>query len=327
MNKDCIVYDIKKDTEVHWLDGYLIKVPKSKDFNYEYILFIPKNINENTTLIIEGSNCTISVSDLESAKDIILKEGLYPSLPIYDVANELGLPVLFPLFPRIYNGEETIYNHMLSSNSLDNSTLKIKELGLERVDLQLINMFKDAKKRLMEENINIEDKFIIDGFSASAKFANRFTLLHPEYVELCVAGGVSGVLTLPLKELNGEKLLYPIGLGDFDTNIEMFKNVRQFYYMGNLDNKNDPFLFNEDGIVKNSGIIKADELKQIINIFGIDSIKDRWPKTQRIYKDLGINAVFETYNGFGHDPRCAKKDIKNEIEKILELQNRYTKNH
>ena len=145
MNKDCIVYDIKKDTEVHWLDGYLIKVPKSKDFNYEYILFIPKNINENTTLIIEGSNCTISVSDLESAKDIILKEGLYPSLPIYDVANELGLPVLFPLFPRIYNGEETIYNHMLSSNSLDNSTLKIKELGLERVDLQLINMFKDVE--------------------------------------------------------------------------------------------------------------------------------------------------------------------------------------
>ena len=223
----------------------------------------------------------MSTDDLKKANDIILKEGLYPSFPIYDVANELGLPVLFPLFPRIHNGEETIYNHMLSSNSLDNNTLKIKELGLERVDLQLISMFKDAKKRLKEYDIYVDDKFIINGFSASAKFANRFTLLHPEYVKLCIAGGVSGILTLPLKELNGKKLLYPVGLGNFDTNVEMFKKVRQFYYMGNSDS-NDPFVFNKNRSA-NSGIIKNDELQQMVDIFSVDPIKDRWPKVQNLY--------------------------------------------
>ena len=112
--------------KVYWLNGRLIEVSKGKGFNYGYVLFIPKNVVKDTTLIIEGSNTRSSANSIEDANDIILNEGLYPSLPIYDVANELGLPVLFPLFPRIYNGEETIYNHMLSSNSLNDNTLRIR---------------------------------------------------------------------------------------------------------------------------------------------------------------------------------------------------------
>ena len=321
MYNDCKIYDIKNDLKIHWLDGKLVKVPKGNGFNYEYILFIPNNISNNITLIVEGSNTSKSSNSIKEANEQMLKEGLYPSLPIYDIANDLGLPVLYPLFPRIHNGEETIYNHMLSSNSLNSSTKGIKKLGLERVDLQLIEMFKDAKRRLENENIIVDDKFIIDGFSASSKFANRFTILHPELVKLCIAGGVSGVLTLPKKQLNGEKLLYPIGLGNFDSNIEEFKNVKQFYYMGEEDNKNDPFVFNEEGKAKYNGIITTEELKQMYKLFGEDPIKDRWTKIQDYYNNLGINASFKTYQGYGHDPRPARDDIKLEIESVLGLNN------
>jgi hypothetical protein len=43
---------------------------------------------------------------------------------------------------------ETIYNHTLATNSF-----KYTKQGLERVDIQLINMFKDVKERLEKCNI------------------------------------------------------------------------------------------------------------------------------------------------------------------------------
>ena len=317
MRKDCKVYDIDKRLG----NGKLVQVPKGNSFNFEYILFIPENVQRETTLIIEGSNTGEGAKGtLEEAYKVMLKNGLHPDLPIYKIANDLGLPVLYPLFPRVHNGEEPIYNHMLSSNSLDSNTKKIKELGLVRVDLQLIEMFKDAKERLKEDNIFIDDKFIIDGFSASSKFANRFTLLHPELVKLCVGGAVSGVLTLPLKELDGEKLLYPVGLGDFDTDVEEFKKVRQFYYMGSEDINNDPFEMTEDGEPRNHGIIKKDELVQMNKIFGKHLINERWEKSKELYNQLGVNAVFKTYQGEGHRPHPAKEDLEEEIKNILNLE-------
>ena len=315
MRKDCKIYDINNKLAI----GKLVQVPKGNGFNFEYVLFIPNNVKNNTTLIIEGSNTGEETkSTLEEAYEVMLYDGLHPDLPIYKIANDLGLPILYPLFPRVHNGEEPIYNHMLSSNSLDSNIKKLKEFGLERVDLQLIEMFKDAKDRLKEDNIFIDDKFIIDGFSASSKFANRFTLLHPNMVKLCIGGAVSGVLTLPLKELNGEKLLYPVGLGEFDTDIEEFKKVRQFYYMGSEDT-NDPFVFNENNEPINDGIIKKDELKQMYKIFGKHLIKERWVKVQELYNQLGINAVFKTYIGEGHRPHPATDDIEKEIKNILNM--------
>ena len=321
MRKDCKIYDINNKLAI----GKLVQVPKGNGFNFEYILFIPNNIKNDTTLIIEGSNTGEGTKNtLEEAYEVMLHDGLHPDLPIYKIANDLGLPILYPLFPRVHNGEEPIYNHMLSSNSLDSNTKKIRELGLERVDLQLIEMFKDAKERLKEDNISIDDKFIIDGFSASSKFANRFTLLHPHLVKLCIGGAVSGVLTLPLKELDGEKLLYPVGLGDFDADVDEFKNVRQFYYMGSEDD-NDPFKMGDDGKAWYQGIIKDDELIQMYKIFGKHQVTERWEKSQDLYNLLGVNAVFKTYIGKGHEVACAKDDMENEIKNILNVEMEKTK--
>lgn len=322
--KDCKIYSLGEKSKINWLKGILIHVPVNEQFNFGYILFLPENVKESTTLIVEGSNVGCSTDNIEEANANILKTGLYPSLPIYDIANELGLPILYPLFPRIYNGRETIYNHMLATNSIVNSTPKQKEHGLERVDLQLLSMFEDARKRLKNSGFHIDQKFIIDGFSASAKFANRFTLLHPEYIKMCIAGGVSGILTLPIKELNNQRLLWPVGLGNIeeltgvefnDDKIEQFKDIPQIYYMGGQDS-NNPFVFNENYEPRYSGMINQQELEQIYQIFG-NSMSERWVKSQELYKELGVNSSFYTYDGFGHDPRPAKQDILLEIDSLL----------
>ncbi len=305
--------------------------PIENQFSFGYVLYIPNSISKNTTLIVEGSNSNKSNKDIDEAIKEVYKEATNPLLPIYSIATDFGMPLLYPLFPRWNNGEETIYNQMLSSNSLNINTKGLIENKLLRVDLQLINMISNAKDILKAENINIDNKIIIDGFSASAKFANRFTLLHPKIIKLCIGGGISGALTLPIEYIKDEKLLWPVGIGNLkellgdDININMaeFKKVRQFYYMGKND-INDPFSSKED---KDSGIlipdypsiISSDELKQMYKYIGKISNKDRLEKIQELYKESGINVRFEIYD-CEHVPYYATDDIKEEIDKVCHEQ-------
>lgn len=329
--KNCEVVEINQNTSS--IEGKLLKFDRGIKFNFGYILYIPPKILKNPTLIIVGSNVSHTSNSVEEANVEVLKSGLRPNTPIYSVANKLGLPILYPLFPRICNENETIYNHMLSSNSLSNKTLKIVEYGLERVDLQLIEMIKDATQKLIEIGVEIDNKYIIEGFSASAKFANRFTLLHPELIKLCIAGGVSGILTLPMFRIKKEKLLWPIGIGNLEElsdihitedQINIFKQVRQFYYMGSEDLTNDPFAIKDDGSPLYSGIISKVEGLQLNKYFGNKNMV-RWPIIQNYYNSLGVNAIFKTYEGFDHTPKPAEEDMFKEIEQLIIKKERQSK--
>ncbi len=302
------------------ISGKFLHIANSDNFNFGYILFIPNTINCNTTLMVEGSNVSCSESTLEDANAHILRDALYPNSVSYKVAYDEGLPVLYPLFPRVNN----IYNHMLSSDSINKNNNELDQYGLKRVDIQLLNMINDAKETLKNIDILVDDKIIISGFSASGKFANRFTVLHPEVVKLCIAGGISGVTTLPLSTFNDEILVWPNGVGNlgnlidsnYDNNkFEEFKQVKQFYYMGSNDILNDPFKMDDAGSPMHSGIIRQDELMQMNKIFGTDNIT-RWNQSEKYYSDLGINAKFNLYQGYAHDPVCAIEDIKNEIKEV-----------
>lgn len=324
--KDCEFYDLERLK----IKGNLIKVPSSNGFNYDYMLYIPDNIRNDVTMIIEGANVPNTCNTIEEANALVFRTGRYPGLPIYEVANELGLPVIYPLFPRIFDNSSdrvTIYNHMLSTNSLSNDTECLIENGLNRVDLQLIEMFKDASKRLEEMNISVDSKFIIDGFSASAKFANRFTILHPEYVRICIGGGISGALTLPIKKLGNQILKWPVGVGNLEElgielsseQMEKFMQVDQLYYQGELDT-NDPFIFDKQGNACYKGLINTDELIQLYEVFGSASMYDRWQRAQELYNDLGVNVNFVTYKESSHTPEPAYKDIKLKISNVLGLE-------
>ena len=109
---------------------------------------------------------------------------------------------------------------MLSSNSF-----KITNQLFEKVDLRIINMINDAKRRLAQNNIYLDEKIIVHGFSASAKFANRFTLLHPELVKLVITGGLGGTLILPLRNIFNEESLYPVGIGNFSKITDKKKRL------------------------------------------------------------------------------------------------------
>ena len=191
------------------------RVPSNieKGFNFDYVLMVPENIDSNTSLIYEGMNYSTSKKfNEEEAIDYIYENSKSFRNPIFKCNKETNYPILTPLIPRYYDSNlgVEVFTTQLSSTCLLDSI----EARYKRIDNQIINMIDDAIERLSKNGIIVDKKIIIHGFSSSAKFANRFTILHPSRVKLCIAGGLAGCLTLPIRELNGERLIYPVGIGN-----------------------------------------------------------------------------------------------------------------
>ncbi len=292
-----------------------------KGFNFGYVVFIPIEVDSDTTLIVEGANSISPAEDFEKGNKDVLDITLGVFSPIYYIAFKMKMPIVMPLFPRVIFNNKSLYAQMLSRESLG-----IEDGVFRRVDNQLVSIFNDAKERFKQSGITLNEKFVIDGFSASGKFANRFTLLHPELVCLCIAGGISGWLTLPLKEINGEALIYPVGMGDVaefnQEKYEQFFKVKQFYYMGAKD-KNDPFTYSDNDLTlpKYPDLISKEEMEQLHRVLG-RNMPIRWEQSQYYYKALGVNAHFETYEEFGHNSKPATEKIIELLTEIKNLENK-----
>lgn len=305
----------KIDSEKIGVKGnlYLVKADTKAGFNFPYTLFIPDEMDESISLIVEGANTGQSREDINIAIDDVIKDCMKRKIIRWN--NETNFPILTPCFPRIYTKEDGgIYTHMLTSQSL-----KFNKLNLERIDNQLVCMIKHSFDILNSLGFEVDDKVILDGFSASAKFVNRFALLHPEIVKLVIAGACSGTGILPLKYIENEKILYPIGCGDLDEitpdKIEEFKKIKQFYYMTSLDPiNNDPLGEKTDGSLISPSSITREEANQLYKYIGKKMFPDRWKNFQKIYTNLRVNATFETYYGYSHDPAPAEDDVRKLLE-------------
>ena len=280
-------------------------------FNYPYYLHIPDSLASETpvALLVETTNMPGQTDDfgahLEEAKRRATR-GFGRR-----VADELRLPFLHPVFPRPASDpvDWTHYTH-----SLDAETLQIENSPLERIDCQLLRMVADARERIAEQGIPTRDRFILNGFSASAKFANRFSALHPEKLISVSAGGLDGTLILPRKEaeipvdwIGTVDLEFPVGTANIEAligkpfNLGAFRDVHQFLYLGE-DDENDTLLYPDAWTEpKMRGIA--------VNVYGEDVHKERFPYCKAVYEDVGVAAVFRRYEETGHDPRPAFEDI------------------
>jgi hypothetical protein len=200
----------------------------SKGFDWDYILYIPGTVNENKLLV--APNNTGKESDYidihkEKAKELIMSEST--------LAEELGTPLLVPVFPRPASHDE-LYTH-----ALDRGTILTNISTLNRLDLQLIAMIDDSKKILAEKGIKLDEKILMSGFSASGDFVDRFTFLHPEIVKAAVIGGSDNIV--PCESLNGENLPYPMGVYDYEKitgkkfDVNLIANVYRYIYKGSED--------------------------------------------------------------------------------------------
>ncbi len=271
----------------------LIVIDKNpeKGFYSDYILFVPKGtpFNKPIFLLVEPNN----TGKLSDSIKVHRERAIYlaaKSSVGNNISTELKIPILVPVFSRPASKPLT-YTH-----ALDRDVMLEKSPELKRIDLQLLEMISDAKGVLKTLNIEVADKFFMSGFSASATFTNRFSFLHPGKIQALAIGGFNGELMFPKRDIKGVKLNYPIGTNDFEKlfrqkfDIEAYKAIPQFIYMGELDD-NDAVQF-DDAYNKKE--------RKIINDNIGATVQTRYVACQNVYKKSKINATFKTYENVGH---------------------------
>jgi predicted esterase len=249
--------------------------------------YIPQNVKNTTYLLVEPNNTGSANDDIKVHERRVLNT--FQRVKAF--ADELGVILLVPVFPRPANRGLT-YTHALDRDTLLNSTGE-----LARIDLQLIQMIDDLREICRNKGISVNAKVLMDGFSASGNFVNRFTAIHPERVQASVSGGVNCMPILPIDNLKSENLIYPIGVYDIGAitgtpfDLAAYKTVPQYIYMG-ADDKNDTLPFNDAFSDAERAIIKK--------VLG-DNMHGRWQPSQDVYSSQGCNVVtFVTYPVVGH---------------------------
>jgi hypothetical protein len=272
-------------------DYELVKIPANDElgFHWPYYLSIPHALSEKTVLLVEPNN-TGGISD-----DPSVHEQAAENLAKWrsSFAVDLDVPLLVPTFPRPAT-EWFIYTH-----ALDRDSLLTPIPGLERIDLQLIAMIKDAQQRLETMGYDVSDRVFINGYSASGSFVNRFTLLHPEIVQAAAIGSPGGWPTVPVSEWQQRTLTYPVGIADLATligkgfDVDTFRRVPQYIYVGNMDDN--------DAVDFSDGFDQVDR-ELIDDLFGDGApyIAERWPHAEEIFDSVQSAAQFVIYPGVAH---------------------------
>lgn len=281
-----------------------VKPKTERPFEYPYLLYVPEGIEEDDSrpILVEPNN-TGEPSDKFEKHYKKAREIAERGRP-RTIANKLSVPLLVPVFPRPNTGDIdfSYYTHQLGGD-----TMRIQDSPMQRLDLQLLNMVENAQERLVEHGYATNDKFIMDGFSASAKFANRFAALHPEHIISVTAGGIGGMPILPIEEANSHILNYHIGVANIEDftgepfNKQAFCEVNQFLYLGE-DDSNDT--------TKHSECWTSDASSQVaLDVYGKDMQNDRFPYSKEIYGQVGASAVFRIFEDTGHNPIPAIDDV------------------
>ncbi len=274
-----------------WTEAERIEPNRAKGFNYPYYLYIPTTIqktNQTNYLLVEGNNSGGVASDDQTVHDAAAKK--IAEKKDAPLAEALGTPLLVPAFPipLKYNPGGT-GSIVMNTQALDRSTLLTNDNDLKRLDLQLITMIDDAIQRLSQRGINLQNKVLIDGFSSSGAFANRFIILHPDRIQAATVGPCMGWPVAPLAEWEGTTLNYPMGVADLnqivgnDFDIQTFKSVPLYFYLGDQDPDQ-----------------MGGEEQQLMFQYG-STAAARFPEAEKIYKSVGCNCQFVLYPGVAHE--------------------------
>jgi len=285
VDPNSVTLDLSQDT---WIK---ISADPKKGFHYPYYLFVPKGIDPaaDRYLFVETNNTGTTSDDFQVHNDAAAR--LVRASYTNRIARELGTPLLVPVFPRPREQWQA-YTH-----SLDEDTLLIASGPLQRIDLQLIQMIRDAQALLRRNHVNVRDKVFMHGYSASGVFANRFPVLHPQIVRAVATGGVNAIPIFPIAQWHGTTLPFPVGIADLkkiadiDFDEQAYRQVSQYLYMGYLD-RNDTTLSRDAFCEEHAKLIRE--------LIGAE-MSQRWQVSQSIYRELAIPAQCVTYNGSGHE--------------------------
>ena len=246
-------YTMKRGGNLDIPDGIIYVFEEIDGCNFPFQLYIPNKINENPDVIVASRTPRLKsklnfeeiVSDAAYSYNPNRKEFI-PNGPNPIgrlLSYNLGNICLMPVIPRAIGIEAPylsykVYNNIFDEayDAIDKKESRITKDDVEKfrdLHLQVEKMIKIAIKYLKEKKINVNERVIMTGFSAAAKFSIFFSALHPSLVKGIIAGGTGGNNIIPDKNLN---LTYPLGVSDIQNfDFESFSQIPQFYFIGDTD--------------------------------------------------------------------------------------------
>ena len=255
----------------------VINADPSKGFNFPYILIMPKSLPNKVKLMVECANSKDyekSNGTAQSFEEQIECASKYAediceqqddknfNIPL--LYQKLRQPIIIPIIERCEyervgvirpDEQDEKYAELdrLGKNTefypqqLGRQVMLEKEGKFAKLSEQVVAMVEDVKRKirvyskLRMKRIEIEEKSALVGFSSSSVFASRMQLICPEHFDTCISLCSGGTQPLPLTELNGEKLNYPLGVADFEQifgkpfNAKEYAKAKQISIVGELE--------------------------------------------------------------------------------------------
>jgi hypothetical protein len=256
-------------------NAYRIAAWPQAGFNYDYYLYVPDDFASNYLLAASiASGGAIGMGPdyySEWAKKVVV-DGSWET----QIAKSLKAPLLYPAFDR----PDTV-----SAQYLSRDAMLLAKDRISRLDLQFISMVDDARSFIAAEfGVELDRKILLAGFSMSAEFAGRFTVMHPERVRAAAYGGTSFMHLLPYTRDIDRRvdLIYPIGVSDiarisgraFDR--EAYLKVPRYLTMGLQDTED---------VTRYGGLYPGSMRSWIDSRLG--SLETRWNAVTRLLGELG----------------------------------------
>jgi pimeloyl-ACP methyl ester carboxylesterase len=207
------------------------------------------------------------------------------------LANELGVALLVPAFVRPAK-DWHIYTH-----ALDLDVFTTDRVDLKRIDLQLIAMVEHTRATLQAAGIATHEKILLQGYSASGMFANRFATLHPDRILAVASGSPGGWPIAPVTRYKNTDLPYPAGIANLDELTGMtfdsvnYRSMPQLIVMGSLD-YNDSLPYTDGW--------EEETAAEVNRLFGAMPLT-RWEGAKSMYRLGNATVRFELVDGIGHD--------------------------
>lgn len=306
----------------------------SKGFNFPYYIWLPsqyKYDNPISTkkkfLIVDTANFGFRgpQDQLLIKADEAMNNGWVNAI---DHARQFGYPMMMPVFARsgVSVNQESYGNTSLYEHALDRASVYVKELTTSDsnasfniksyesegydyklyydLDEQLVAMFDDAITQLNKSGYGLEDRVILDGYSASGTLTDRLSYLQPEAVAMVISGATLDDAMLPMTSLKGETINYPIGLGDYTAitgktfNMETHNSVAKLLYMGKDDTNNT---------VGYSDCYFEEGNNQMKRLF-TNNVLTRAQEIMAIYGDTGAHGMLILDAGIKHSSSQSMND-------------------
>ena len=290
----------------HFEIGKIVLQNPTPEIKYSYYYYIPTSVKKMGSARFFLS--TDGGPKYDKYEDLVKSLFLSRIVPFSKLAEQHGYVFIMPILPRNYGpkpafkmGAQMFNRWTLLPAPFDTTKYEFDK----RPDLELLKIIDHLSGELAKNQIKVQKKVFMAGFSSGGVVANRFSILYPERIA-AVAIGSAGVFMYPLSSWKGTELTYPVGIADVGKiprpkiTLNEFKKIPHFIFVGDQDLERGHSPVPEDPEKDNEELFEKPQSRIIVKYFGKTNV-ERAKKFNEYLRSIGMKPKFTLYNGFGHE--------------------------